>query len=1075
MKKALLSGVIALVMMLTLLWTAAFAESLYTVSTSDELKNALGAIAAGSEDEAVIVLTGDVQAPNMAGETYITSFGVDGKHITVRSEGEMKKFSFPSYGILTGDCTFDNVNVTGSRLFCNGYNTVFTENGQIHLSETLYGGGYKKTVDNTHVVIAASGCINPSSTSGLHDVIGGSYQGSVESDTYLEITGDIRMMGGNHVNPGCMNGDGSSGDGADLPPVYVGGNATLIYDNKNSEASPAIEGTYGCEMKGNVTLDIRAGGVLGIVGTEEPVDKSIIRGDLHIIAGSPKYENTDRILRLNGNWPIIGAGHSFATMPGAIGNYAIGGNITIDAYENAWGWDKDKAIPYDVPEIYGAYRGDVGGNITINANGSHVENITGAAYKSTVQGNVIINATGVELKNSYYEDEDYDEGDIYANYSSTIAGRCEINVNGGDVNIIRLTNGTTIKKGSQITITGSPKIRTGVVSTSNYAATPENVTVRLTDCKAEIPFIQSSTETFVENSSNVKLNGLWLTGDLTVEEGCILKTDDLETIELTGNAVVNGTWEQLFVGDETYFDAKIAGTMSVGEKGQYVAHGTTIVSGNVTSCGMMALMKPSQFGGKYEGSNAELRLPAVKSGENYSNGKIPLEIKGLASGTTTVNTVAPEDWTKLKKPQIGDNYIVALRDGDAPAQSVFLLGNEDALREDWFLKRKDDLNALNNYYMWQVATGISVTFDKNGGDTEADPNRRVQEQNPNGNHFELPSVQPTREGYEFTGWNTKADGTGAAFTAETEVRQSLTVYAQWARKQTEIAVTFDKNGGDTDADPRVMTQKVDEGASARFELPSVQPTREGYEFTGWNTKADGTGAAFTAETEVKQSLTVYAQWTRRQTKIAVTFDKNGGDTEADPRVMTQKVDEGANARFELPSVQPTREGYEFTGWNTKADGMGAAFTAETEVKQSLTVYAQWTRKQIEKEDTISVTVKKVWKLNDGGTATDSVTVALYKNGNMDRTVVLSDANRWTYTWDDLSAKDAWTVEEPEVPNGFKAVVERKGSVFTITNDDIRVDVPQTGDKSHWLLWTVLLLASGLGIAQCVRKGKGKIE
>lgn len=600
-------------------------------------------------------------------------------------------------------------------------------------------------------------------------------------------------------------------------------------------------------------------------------------------------------------------------MPGAVGNYAIDGNITIDAYENVWGWDKDKAIPDDVPEIYGAFRGDVGGNITINVHGSHVENITGAAYDSTVNGNVIINATGVELKNSYYEDEDYDEGDIYANYSSKIVGRCEINVNGGDVNIIRLTNWKKINEGSQITITGSPKIRTGVVSTSNYDATPEKVTVRLTACKAEIPFIQSSTETFVENNSDVKLNGLWLTGDLTVQEGSILKTDDLETIELTGNAVVNGTWEQLFVGDETHFDAKIAGMMSVGGKGQYVAHGTTLVSGNVTSCGMMALMKPSQFGGKYEGSNAELRLPAVKSGENYSNGKIPLEIMGLASGTTTVNTVDPDDWTKLTTPRLRDNYIVALKDGDAPAQSVFLLGNEDALREDWFLKRKDDLDDPSNYYMWQVATGISVTFDKNGGDTEANPNRMTQEQNPNGNHFELPSVQPTREGYEFTGWNTKADGTGTAF------------------------------------------------------------------------------------------------------------------------------------------------------------------TAETEVKQSLTIYAQWTRKQIEKEDTISVTVKKVWKLNDGGTATDSVTVALYKNGNMDRTAVLSDANHWTYTWDDLSAKDAWTVEEPEVPSGFKAVVERKGSVFTITNDDIRVDVPQTGDKSHWLLWTVLLFASGLGITQCVRKGKGKIE
>lgn len=262
MKKALLSGVIALVMMLTLLGAAAFAESSYTVSTSDELKTALGAIAAGSETEAVIVLTGDVQAPHMAGETYITSFGVAGKHITVRSEGEMKKFSFPSYGILTGDCTFDNVNVTGRRLFCNGYNTVFTENGQIHLEETLYGGGYKNKMPlaSTHVVIAASGYINPSSNSGLHDVIGGSYKGSVKGDTYLEITGNIQMRGGNHVNPGCMTGDGSSGDGKNSPAVSVGGNATLIYDNKNSEASPAIEGTYGCEMKGNVTLDIRAGG-----------------------------------------------------------------------------------------------------------------------------------------------------------------------------------------------------------------------------------------------------------------------------------------------------------------------------------------------------------------------------------------------------------------------------------------------------------------------------------------------------------------------------------------------------------------------------------------------------------------------------------------------------------------------------------------------------------------------------------------------------------------------------------------------------------------------------------------------
>ncbi len=180
-----------------------------------------------------------------------------------------------SRGILKGDCTFDNVDVTGYKLYCNGYNTIFTEDGEVHLSETLYGGGYMATVSSTHVVVAASGYINPSTSSGLHNAIGGSYKGSVEGDTYLEITGNIQMHSGNHLNPGCVTGDGTSGDGQDSPDVYVGGNATLIYDNPNGRTSPTIEGTYGCEMKGDVFLNIRSGRASEICGTQEYVDKSI--------------------------------------------------------------------------------------------------------------------------------------------------------------------------------------------------------------------------------------------------------------------------------------------------------------------------------------------------------------------------------------------------------------------------------------------------------------------------------------------------------------------------------------------------------------------------------------------------------------------------------------------------------------------------------------------------------------------------------------------------------------------------------------------------------------------------------
>ena len=774
----------------------------YEVTNNDELAAALEQIATSTATEAVIVLKNDVVAPSTPEDTYVTSFGVAGKHITVKSEdGEIKKLSFSSRGILTGDCTFDNIDVIGSRLYCNGYRTIFTENGQIHLSETLYGGGYKTTVNNTYVVIAATGYINPSSSSGLHNVIGGSYQGSVEGDTYLEITGNIKMQGGNHLNPGCMKGDGGSGDGAGVPNVYVGGNATLIYDNKNTDTYPAIEGTYGCEMKGNVTLDVRAGGVLGIVGTEELVDESIIRGDLHIIAGSPNYENTDRVLRLGGNWPIIGAGHLFAAMPGAVGNYAINGNIVIDTYENVWAWDKGtEPDSSNLPNIYGALRGDVGGSITINVHGSHVEDITGAD-DSNVTGNVTINAVNAELKNSEYNTE-YDEGDIYANYNSIINGKCAINVDGGDVNIIRLTNFEQINEGSQITITGSPKIRTGVVSTSNYDTTPENVAVTLTDCTATIPFIQSSTHTHVINNSDVKLNGLWLTGSLTVDEGSILKTDDLDDMELSGNVVVNGTWEQLFINSSraAAYDVTIVGTMTVGTSGKYIGHGSTHVAGDVSSCGMMALMKPAEFGGNYAGANAELRLPAVVT--NYTAADIPLKIGGLSTGTTTVNTVDPADWNTLKKPMLGDNYILSQKNTDAPAQEVFLLGNEDAILDNWYLKRMNDADGTDDYYMWQVAKNEmpqdnKIHYEWISTDNPTDVLPPEDEHIRKGTAYTSQKQEDTVENYIFEGWFTDEDCSNK-YIDGTTLDTDITLYGKWTAVFGNLTVNKKVAGTDGD-------------------------------------------------------------------------------------------------------------------------------------------------------------------------------------------------------------------------------------------------------------------------------------
>ena len=697
------------------------ADGIYMVSTSEELVSAQEAIAAAEGTEATIVLKADVTVP--AGGSYLSSFGVNGKRITIKSdEGKLHKLSFDGRAVLNGDCTFDNVDVRGSWMYCNGHDTEFTENGQIHLGYTLYGGGYMTTVSSTHVVIAASGYINPSSSSGLHDVIGGSYKGSVEGDTYLEITGDIKMQGGNHINPGCMKGDGSSGDGSGVPNVYVGGNATLVYDNKNADTYPAIEGTYGCEMRGNVTLDVRAGGVSGIVGAEEPLEDSIIRGDLHIIAGSQAYENTDRILRLGGNWPIVGAGNSFATMPGVSGNYVIGGNITIDSYENVWGWDKGTTPDsYDLPEIYGAIRGTVGGSIAINAHGSHVQNIFGAS-DSNVSGAVTVTATNVELRNSEYG-TDYDEGYVFGLWEkgtpATANGPVTININGGDVGLVMATDQTTVPAGSSINVTGKPNIRTGIRGTQASSYSTAFPVANISACEATIPFIKMMSQVNVAGDSKVIAHIMSSDAGLNIEENSVLTTDEGQ-VWIWGDAVVDGTWEQQYRQVATYNDIFVSGKTTVGPKGRLINQGLSNLKGNVSNDGMMALMGPALLQGDYVAGNAELRLPAVA--DNYDGtddgGLIPVTIKGISSGATIVNTVNPDNWEELQCPKLGDNYILskkfdtaetASEAAEGPDQGVFVLGNSDATSKGWYLKRLEDAAGDTGKFMWQVAKGTPPT------------------------------------------------------------------------------------------------------------------------------------------------------------------------------------------------------------------------------------------------------------------------------------------------------------------------------------------------------------------------------
>lgn len=149
-------------------------------------------------------------------------------------------------------------------------------------------------------------------------------------------------------------------------------------------------------------------------------------------------------------------------------------------------------------------------------------------------------------------------------------------------------------------------------------------------------------------------------------------------------------------------------------------------------------------------------------------------------------------------------------------------------------------------------------------------------------------------------------------------------------------VTFDKNGAPADAVPPTMTVRDGEAPGTLPEPPAYF----GHSFTGWNTKADGSGSEFNATTIVTNHITVYAQYTTVPV-YTVTFDKNCTDgTDAIPGTM--RVEHGKKIGT-LPTP-PTRPGYWFQNWSALSGG-GTSITANTTVFNPMTVYAQWTQKK----------------------------------------------------------------------------------------------------------------------------------
>ena len=171
---------------------------------------------------------------------------------------------------------------------------------------------------------------------------------------------------------------------------------------------------------------------------------------------------------------------------------------------------------------------------------------------------------------------------------------------------------------------------------------------------------------------------------------------------------------------------------------------------------------------------------------------------------------------------------------------------------------------------------------------------------------------PTRTGYVFDDWYPTKDQPGSAtpYDFNTPVTKDAVLEAHWNRRR--LTVSFDSDGGS-----EVRSEEVEYGNKV---TRPADPTREGYDFSGWSYKMQNyapwdlgrRGIAYDFDKPVLRNVDLKANWAPKQ--CTVTF------TDGTVVKGTQRVAYGQKATPLNP--EPTRLNYVFDGWHLPARVQG---------------------------------------------------------------------------------------------------------------------------------------------------------
>jgi uncharacterized repeat protein (TIGR02543 family) len=199
----------------------------------------------------------------------------------------------------------------------------------------------------------------------------------------------------------------------------------------------------------------------------------------------------------------------------------------------------------------------------------------------------------------------------------------------------------------------------------------------------------------------------------------------------------------------------------------------------------------------------------------------------------------------------------------------------------------------------------------------------------NGQEIQLNSA-PSRNGYDFTGWQDQSGATYSAGGNMTVDADSFLVYAQW--DAIEYQFTFNRLGGSGDT-PR---QDLNIGQVLTFPNPG---SKSGYTFGGWSSDSGVTtydrGATLVVGT---QGAAFSAVWVPNVYNISYDWQGGSGTPVTDSALLSYTVGTGP---MTLPTVgDRTRDGFEFAGWSETSSG--SVVSNNYQPTQDGVLYAVWT-------------------------------------------------------------------------------------------------------------------------------------